>query len=152
MRPVIHYRIRKMESGDIPIVSEIERNSFPSPWSELSFRSELRNPMTECIVADASGEIIGYLCVSMVLDEAHLLTFGVSPLWRRRGVGRSMMVYILDMLRGSGIRNLFLEVRPSNQPAIRLYESLGFSRIGLRRGYYSFPREDAIVMMKGLSP
>jgi ribosomal-protein-alanine N-acetyltransferase len=141
-----------MSPGDLPIVSEIERNSFSSPWSELSFRSELQNPLTECIVADASGEVIGYLCVSIVLDEAHLLTLGVSPLWRRKGVGRSMMLYILDLLRGYGVRKLFLEVRTSNQPAIRLYESLGFNRIGLRRGYYSFPREDAIVMMKGLSP
>jgi len=152
MKPAMHYRIRKMDAWDIPIVSEIERNSFPSPWSELSFRSELQNPLTACVVADAGGEVIGYLCVSMVLDEAHLLTFGVSPLWRRRGVGRSMMVYILDMLRGSGIRNLFLEVRPSNHPALRLYESLGFRRIGLRRGYYSFPKEDAMVMVKVLYP
>ena len=147
----MHVRIREMTDEDIPVVAEIERNSFPSPWSEVSFRSELHNPMTRCLVADAGGEITGYICVSVVLDEAHLLTFGVSYLWRRRGVGRALLGHVLDELSRLGVDRLFLEVRRSNRAAINLYRSMGFSEVGVRKRYYSFPREDAIVMMKSLS-
>ncbi|RMG02120.1 MAG: ribosomal-protein-alanine N-acetyltransferase [Nitrospirae bacterium] len=146
------YRVRNMAPSDIPIVAEIERNSFISPWSEVSFRSELENPLSECFVADADGDVIGYICSSFVLDEGHLLTFGVSPLWRRRGVGRRLLWYVLQLMRSRGVKRFYLEVRPSNLPALRLYESEGFQKIGIRRGYYSFPKEDAIVMMKMLSP
>ncbi len=135
-----------MTVSDIPEVTAIEKESFSIPWSEASFFSELNNPASICRVALAGDYLIGYVCASCILDEGHILNLAVRPDYRRKGTGRMLALSILKELRARGCKKIFLEVRASNTAAIRLYESIGFRMVGLRRGYYFLPREDAVIM------
>ncbi|NOZ26163.1 MAG: ribosomal protein S18-alanine N-acetyltransferase [Nitrospirae bacterium] len=142
--------IRDMTVSDLAEVTAIENESFSTPWSEASFLSELDNPGSVCLVALANGSLIGYVCASCIFDEGHILNLAVRPDCRRRGVGRMLVLTVLRRLREIGCKKVFLEVRTSNTAAIGLYESIGFRMLGLRRGYYHFPKEDAVVMVLNL--
>ncbi len=140
-------RIREMTASDIAEVTAIENESFSTPWSEASFLSELGSTGSVCLVAVEDGSVIGYVCASCVLDEGHILNLAVRPDRRRMGVGRMLALSALKGLYSLGCRTVFLEVRESNTAAKRLYESIGFRVLGLRRDYYHRPREDAVVMV-----
>ncbi len=142
--------IREMTKADIDEVLEIEEASFPTPWSGESFAREIDNPCSFCHVALAGDVLIGYACASRILDEGHILNLAVRPDYRGRGIGKLLALSVLAKLVSSGCREVFLEVRTSNRTARRLYESLGFRMVGLRKGYYPLPREDAIIMKKEL--
>jgi ribosomal-protein-alanine N-acetyltransferase len=138
---------RAMTPGDLPSVAAVERVAYAFPWSEGIFRDCLRVGYL-CRVAVLEGEIVCYGIVAMGAGEAHLLNLCVRENLRGRGVGRQMLMLLLERARQAGMEAVFLEVRPSNPRAIALYESVGFRQVGLRPGYYQAEsgREDALVL------
>jgi ribosomal-protein-alanine N-acetyltransferase len=145
-------RFRPMSLADVPIVASVERASYAFPWSEGVFRDCVRVGYF-CRVIEAAGEVAGYGIMSCGAGEAHILNVCVRHDLRSGGVGRRLMLFLLDRARELRMQDVFLEVRPSNAVAIRLYEALGFARVGLRKGYYQAPggREDALVYKMILS-
>jgi [ribosomal protein S18]-alanine N-acetyltransferase len=141
--------VRVMQEADIAAVLRIERASYAFPWTEGIFRDCLRVHYT-CRVAEIGGAMVGYGILSVAAGEAHLLNLCVADAHRCRGIGRRLLSHLLLAAGGAGAREAFLEARPSNGSAIRLYQSLGFAQIGMRRGYYQAidGREDAIVLKR----
>jgi ribosomal-protein-alanine N-acetyltransferase len=141
--------LREMRMDDLPAVLEIERRSFALPWSRAFFEKELNTPFARLMVAvEESGprsQIVGYTCRWRVTDEVHLLNVSVHPERRGIGYGRELVTAVIDESVAAGARVVFLEVRAGNVVARRLYRSLGFRDLGIRRGYYG-PGQDAIVM------
>jgi len=146
-------RFRPMTLADVPAVATVERASYAFPWSEGVFRDCVRVGYF-CRVIDAAGEVGGYGIMSFGAGEAHILNVCVRNDLRSGGVGRRLMLFLLERARELHMQDVFLEVRPSNSVAIRLYETLGFVRVGLRKGYYQAPggREDALVYKLVLTP
>jgi [ribosomal protein S18]-alanine N-acetyltransferase len=146
-------RFRPMSLADVAAVAAVERASYAFPWSEGVFRDCVRVGYF-CRVIEAAGEVGGYGIMSCGAGEAHILNICVRSDLRSGGVGRRLMHYLLDRARELHMQDVFLEVRPSNTVAIKLYEGLGFNRVGLRKGYYqaSAGREDALVYKLALGP
>lgn len=144
--------IRPMHELDVPVVVAIERSSYQFPWSEGIFRDCLRVGYI-CRVAEVGSDIAGYGIMSVGAGEAHVLNVCVRDEYRGRGLARKVLSYLLDRARSAGMYEAFLEVRPSNTAAARLYHSLGFEQVGVRRGYYQATngREDAAVLRRILS-
>ncbi len=144
--------IRPMHELDVPTVVAIERAGYQFPWSEGIFRDCLRVGYT-CRVVDCGGEIAGYGIMSVGAGEAHILNVCIREEYRCRGLARKLLLYLLDRARAAGMYEAFLEVRPTNTVASRLYLSLGFEQVGIRRGYYqaTVGREDACVLRRVLS-
>ena len=143
--------IRTMTESDVPAVMRIERDSYQFPWTEGIFRDCLRVGYA-CRVAESGGEMLGYAVMSSGAGEAHILNLCVRSDARCAGIGRQLINYMLRRARLAGMTEAFLEVRPSNTVAARLYESLGFQQVGTRRGYYQAAggREDAAVLRLNL--
>ena len=141
--------LRDMRRDDLPTVLDIERRSFSQPWSRAFFEKELATPFARLIVAVEAGRagptVVGYICRWRVTDEVHILNVAVHPDRRGRGFGRLLLEGTLGEARSSRARIVYLEVRAGNVVARRLYRSLGFRELGVRRGYYG-PGQDAIVM------
>lgn len=139
--------IRPMTEPDVSDVVAIERASYQFPWSEGIFRDCLRVGYV-CRVVALRGETVGYGVMSVGAGEAHILNLCVHAEVRCRGIGRRLLAYLVDRAAASGMGEAYLEVRPSNTGAIRLYQSLGFEQVGIRRGYYQAVggREDAAVL------
>lgn len=142
--------MRFMKKDDIPQIVTIESCSFPSPWSQQAFLNELQNKFAVYFVAIHDGRLVGYAGMWLFAGEAHVTTIAVHPDFRRRGLGKMLMQTLIGYARGQGADTMVLEVRPSNIPAINLYNSLGFRNIGWRKNYYIETREDALVMMCNL--
>ena len=144
-------RFRAMTPFDVPGVGAVERASYPYPWSEGIFRDCLRVGYL-CRVAENDGEIVAYGIVAMGAGEAHVLNICVAGHVRGRGIGRRMLMLLIERSVQAGMQDVFLEVRPSNLHAIALYQSLGFIEVGRRRGYYQAEvgREDALVLKLSL--
>ena len=145
--------IRPMNELDIPMVVSIERSAYQFPWSEGIFRDCLRVGYI-CRVVDAGGDMGGYGIMSVGAGEAHILNVCIREEYRGRGYARKMLLFLMDRARAAGMREAFLEVRPSNIAAARLYHSMGFEQVGVRRGYYqaTVGREDAAVLRRILLP
>ncbi len=143
--------IRPMTEADVGQVFAIERASYQFPWSEGIFRDCLRVGYV-CRVLSADGQVIGYGVMSVGAGEAHVLNLCVADEYRCRGLGRRMLAYLLERGAAAGMSEAFLEVRPSNTAAIRLYLAVGFEQVGMRRGYYQAVggREDAAVLRLSL--
>lgn len=141
-----------MYEFDVPVVVAIERAAYQFPWSEGIFRDCLRVGYV-CRVIDAGGQSAGYGIMSAGAGEAHILNVCVRDEFRGRGFARKVMLYLLDRARAAGLHEAFLEVRPSNTAAAKLYSSLGFEQMGVRRGYYQATagREDAAVLRRILA-
>lgn len=146
-------RFRPMLVPDIPAVAAVERASYLFPWSEGVFRDCVRVGYL-CRVVEADGEVAGYGIMSFGAGEAHILNICIRSDLRGAGVGRKLMDFLLARARDEHMQEVFLEVRPSNTIAIRLYEILGFTRIGVRKAYYQSTggREDALVYKLELRP
>jgi ribosomal-protein-alanine N-acetyltransferase len=145
-----HVAISAMQMEDISRVLEIEQASFPTPWPRDAFVHELRENRLACyLVARVLHQIVGYTGMWIILDEAHVTTIAVDPHHRRRRIGERLLVALLDESMRRGARWVTLEVRKSNEPAKAMYRKYGFKEIGIRKGYYSDNREDAIVMWTG---
>ena len=143
--------IRSMNELDIPVVAAIEKSAYQFPWSEGIFRDCLRVGYV-CRVVDVDGDMGGYGIMSVGAGEAHILNVCIRDEYRSRGLARKILSYLLERARTVGMREAFLEVRPSNIAASRLYHSMGFEQVGIRRGYYqaSVGREDAAVLRRVL--
>lgn len=139
--------IRPMTEADVAEVFAVERASYQFPWSEGIFRDCLRVGYV-CRVLALESRVLGYGVMSVGAGEAHILNLCVSDAYRCRGLGRRMLAYLLERGAAAGMGEAFLEVRPSNTAAIRLYQAIGFEQVGMRRGYYQAVggREDAAVL------
>jgi ribosomal-protein-alanine N-acetyltransferase len=148
--PVVpEFHTAEMDVRHIPAILEIERRSFPTPWSERAFMSELtQNAYAHYIVALHGDRVIGYAGMWLILDEAHVTNIAVHPDYRGRHVGELLLGDLERRARAQGCTRMTLEVRPSNAVAQRLYRKHGFAPRGLRPGYYTDTREDAIIMWK----
>jgi [ribosomal protein S18]-alanine N-acetyltransferase len=142
--------LRRLELRDLNAIEEIERNSYPTPWSRSMFASELAKPSSLCLGAfeAETGRLIGYLIISRYVDAWHVMNVAVAPAHRRQGIASLLLNRLFELTAGRGRRGYTLEVRVSNTGAIRLYEELGFRPRGVRRGYYTDNREDALIMWK----
>lgn len=123
-----------------------ESYTYGSPWSVRQFKDTLESGHVFYIVAEWNGEIIGFLVASMLQTEVEIYNLVVSKSYKRRGIGTALINEMKRMMRVNGITELYLEVRVSNEPAILLYKNLGFQPVGVRKNYYSNPREDAVVL------
>jgi ribosomal-protein-alanine N-acetyltransferase len=143
-----------MVEEDLPSVLEIENISYPNPWRLSSFKGEIENrPISNpyVIIYRPLEKIIGYIIYWHKRNEVQISNIAISPDYRQLGVGEGVLRKALLEMRHKGAEFVFLEVRPSNLAARRLYEKLGFMILGLRKEYYRIPSEDAIVMGKSLS-
>lgn len=138
--------IRPMRREDVPTVCAVDRLCFTCHWSEYTFLAELTNTVGYYRVADVEGKIAGYIGSHLILDEAHITTFGVHPHARRYHIGERLLVDVLEEAVRSGCRRITLEVRESNVGAQALYRKYGFSPISRRKRYYPDNNEDALVM------
>jgi ribosomal-protein-alanine N-acetyltransferase len=143
----------QMVAADLPQVLEIERLSFPNPWTAGLFLHELKLSFSRLHLArKANGDrrLLGFVCWWVIGDEIHVLNLAVHPDARRSGTGRALVEHVLEDAGARGAVSVSLEVRPDNEAATGLYRSLGFSNIGLRRNYYG-QGEDAAIMERRLA-
>ncbi len=139
--------IGDMTLEDVASAHEIERLSFATPWPAYAFEQELRgNRLARYLAAHVGDRLVAFGGLWMMVDEAHVTTISVHPEWRRLGIGRRLMLALLELAVGIGARRMTLEVRPSNVGARALYADFGFAITGRRPGYYSDDGEDALVM------
>ena len=146
--------LRRLEMRDLDRIEEVERESYPTPWSRSMFAGELAKPSSICLGAfDTESEaLVGYLIISRYVDAWHVMNIAVAPSERRRGIAQDLLERLFEVTANDSRRGYTLEVRVSNANAIRLYERLGFQARGLRRGYYTDNREDALIMWKDPLP
>jgi ribosomal-protein-alanine N-acetyltransferase len=143
--------IRPVSSdADIDDILRIETISFTNPWTREMYLSELehRDVSFFYIACDAVGEAVGFCSCWLVLDEIHINNLAVLPEHRRGGVASALIEHVLKEGRSRGARRATLEVRRSNEPARKLYEKFGFAVTGVRRGYYTKPDEDALILWR----
>ena len=144
--------LRRLALADLRTIEEIERRSYRTPWSRSMFAGELAKPSSICLGAfDAdgdSGKLVGYLIVSRYVDAWHVMNVAVDPDHRGRGIATMLLERLFELTADDARRGYTLEVRVSNATAIGLYERLGFEARGVRRGYYTDNREDALIMWK----
>ena len=136
-----------MVEEDIPEIMGIERSSFSTPWSEISFLGEVYKKNAFSNVSLFEENVIGYICVNYLLHESHILNLAVHELFRRRGVATILMNDTLKALKRRGCVFMYLEVRASNTGAQIFYERFGFKVESIRKKYYTNPDEDALLMM-----
>jgi ribosomal-protein-alanine N-acetyltransferase len=143
--PALAYR--PMAARDVDAVIAIERAVYPFPWTPGNFRDAL-DAGNACWLAHLEGELAGYGVMLVAAGEAHLLNLGVAPAWQRQGIGRCLLQFLIAAAKKDGAQIMYLEVRPSNRPALALYARLGFTGVGRRKRYYPCHdgREDALVM------
>ena len=147
LRPMVS--IRPMTEADLDAVLAIEQSCFPRAWTREHFLAELGQSRSISVVAEQSGQVAGYLCLTVLLDEAEILDVAVNPVLQRGGIGASLLAWACDEARRRGATVLRLEVRATSSPAIALYERFGFVRSGLRKAYYE-NNIDALLMDRKL--
>jgi [ribosomal protein S18]-alanine N-acetyltransferase len=140
--------IRRLRLADIPLVEQVERRSYQTPWSRTMFAGEIAKATSRCFGAFEGDRLVGYLIVSRYVDAWHVMNVAVDEPYRRQGIAQRMLGDLFAQTTGDGTRGCTLEVRVSNHGAIRLYERLGFRPTGIRRAYYTDNREDALVMWR----
>lgn len=146
-------KLRAMEEQDVAMVAAIERAAYPFPWSATIFRDCIRVGYN-CWLAEVEGTVTGYFILSVAGGEAHVLNLCVAPEWQGRGIGRMLLTRLVQLARYHRVKVIFLEVRPSNDKARRLYDRAGFVEVGRRPSYYpgTAQREDAVIMSLALGP
>jgi ribosomal-protein-alanine N-acetyltransferase len=141
-------RIRRLELHDLNAIETIEKRAYPTPWSRSMFASELAKPTSICLGAFEGEELVGYVVNSRYVDAWHVMNVAVDPERQRRGIATALLERLFELTADDERRGYTLEVRMSNEGAIRLYEHLGFEPRGIRRGYYTDNREDALIMWR----
>lgn len=126
----------------------VEHRAYEFPWTESIFKDCLKAGYSAWLLEDDEGTVIGYGMLSFAVDEAHVLNLCVDPLLQGRGWGRRMLDHLMKLARAASCVIVLLEVRKSNKAALKLYEGVGFQRLGVRKGYYPARqgREDALVL------
>jgi ribosomal-protein-alanine N-acetyltransferase len=142
--------IREVTEGDIGNILEIEKRSFVSPWTQGMFEEALSSPISTNFIMEADRNLLGYIMLYAVADEAHILNLATHPDHRREGSASKLIGHTLDYCVRIGVSDFFLEVRESNHGAKNLYRKLGFEVIGRRKRYYTETNEDALVMQLSL--
>lgn len=139
--------VRAFCEVDLDRVTEIETTIYTHPWTRGNFVDSIKAGYT-CRVMEVAGELIGYGVMKVAVREAHLLNLSIATQWQRKGYGRSLLLYFIELARRSDALQMLLEVRVSNDAGRSLYESMGFQRVAVRPGYYPAAngREDAILM------
>lgn len=140
--------IRQMKKEDILQLAELEKLCFSDPWSISAFEYELKNPLSLWLVAADGETVAGYVGSQTVMDESDMMNVAVAPAYRRKGIAEKLILALIERLKEHQSHCLTLEVRVSNDPAIALYQKLGFLQVGRRPGYYRNPREDALILRK----
>ena len=140
--------IIKMSDAHVAQVAQLEKLCFSAPWSVNAVASELTNPLSLWLVAMDSGTVAGYVGSQTVMGEADMMNVAVHPDYRRQGIAEALIQSLIAQLAEKGTYSLTLEVRASNEPAIALYQKLGFVLVGRRPNYYRNPREDALILRK----
>ncbi len=141
---------RRLELRDLNAIETIERDSYPTPWSRSMFAGELAKPSSISLGAfePDTRDLLGYLIISRYVDAWHVMNVAVDPDLHRRGIATALLNRLFELTADDERRGYTLEVRVSNEDAIRLYEKLGFESRGVRRGYYTDNREDALIMWR----
>ncbi|MBQ8382653.1 MAG: ribosomal protein S18-alanine N-acetyltransferase [Clostridia bacterium] len=139
----VTFEITPITPADLPRLMELERASFSDPWSESAMAATLEIPVVRALAARSAGMLVGFVIAYLIPPEGEIADICVAPEARGTGVGSLLMRTLMEH---SDCTQFYLEVRASNLPAQKLYEKLGFQRIGLRKGYYDRPREDAVLM------
>src|SRR5438552_1268147 len=141
--------VRPLAITDLNDIEAIEKRAYRTPWSRSMFASELAKGTSICLGAFEGERLVGYIVNSRYVDAWHVMNLAVDPEFQRRGIATRLLERLFELTGGDPEgRGYTLEVRVSNEDAIRLYEKLGFERRGLRRGYYTDNREDAVVMWR----
>jgi [ribosomal protein S18]-alanine N-acetyltransferase len=142
--------IRRLSLHDLDAIERIENAVYPTPWSRSMFAGELAKPSSLSLggTDPDTGRLIAYLIVSRYVDAWHIMNLAVDPMWRRQGVASRLLDELFALTADDPRRGYTLEVRVSNLTAIALYEHFGFEASGVRRGYYTDNREDALIMWK----
>jgi ribosomal-protein-alanine N-acetyltransferase len=140
--------IRRLQLRDLTAIDEIERSAYPTPWSRSMFAGELAKPSSICLGAFAEERLVGYLIVSRYVDAWHVMNVAVASDRQRLGIASSLLEQLFELTREDDRRGYTLEVRVSNTGAIALYQRVGFEPRGVRRGYYTDNREDALIMWR----
>jgi ribosomal-protein-alanine N-acetyltransferase len=140
--------IRPLQLRDLTAIEEIERNAYPTPWSRSMFAGELSKPSSICLGAFEEESLLGYLITSRYVDAWHVMNVAVAPNRQRQGVASTLLGRLFELTASDDRRGYTLEVRVSNAAAIALYERVGFEPRGVRRGYYTDNREDALIMWR----
>lgn len=143
--------IRKGTKEDIEAIYNIELESFSVPWSLESITKELENEMAYYVVAEEEGQVLGYAGLWNVVGEGQITNIAVRPSGRRKGIGKKLVEGLIAYGKEKSLEVLILEVRQSNEAAIKLYSGAGFKEIGKRKNYYTKPTEDALLMALTLS-
>lgn len=140
--------LREMTLADLPTVLAIEHTSYFTPWTKSLFVESMQSPQQVCQVLLVDDQLVAYMVVANIIDEADLLNIAVDPRWRQQGLARYFIEQQKHTLALQGMARFFLEVNVENTAAIRLYEQLGFSVVGRRKGYYPSAAglQDALVM------
>ena len=138
----------RMDETHVEQVARLEADCFSNPWSLHSITSELNNPLSLWFVAIEGDKVVGYVGSQFVLDEADMMNLAVSENYRHQRIGENLVNVLVEHLKKRFVKSLTLEVRISNEPAIHLYEKLGFLQVGCRPRYYVNPREDALILRK----
>ena len=132
-------------------IIEIENASFPVPWSAIAFEEEINKSISNLWAMISEQRVLAYICFWMFDREIHILNFAVHAQKRNMGLGKALLRNVIEAGAGDGIENLWLEVRPSNIPALSIYKKFGFIEAGHRKAYYSDNREDAVIMVLNLA-
>jgi ribosomal-protein-alanine N-acetyltransferase len=143
--------IRSLGLSDLGDIEAIERRAYRTPWSRSMFASELSKSTSICLGAFENDRLVGYTINSRYVDAWHVMNVAVDPDWHHRGIATALLTRLFDLTEADAQRGYTLEVRVSNQDAIDLYEKLGFEARGVRRGYYTDNREDALIMWRDVS-
>jgi [ribosomal protein S18]-alanine N-acetyltransferase len=147
--PRVRVDIRRLTLGDLSDIERLEQRVYPTPWSRSMFAGELAKPSSICVGAfDETERLVGYLVVSRYVDAWHIMNIAVDLGVRRLGVASRLLDALFELTVGGGRRGYTLEVRVTNKAAIALYERYGFETSGMRRGYYTDNREDALIMWR----
>ncbi len=143
-------KIIPMEIPHIPAVARIDKMCFSIPWSEKAYSDEFANPNSYTFIACIGDDVIGFVNASIVLDECTINNIAILPNYRKKGIAPLLLITLENTCRERGANSITLEVRISNHAARRLYKKAGFDDVGLRKGFYKKPYEDAILMTKYL--
>ncbi len=137
----------RSKPGDVSGIFALESEIFPDPWTERDITTAITEAGSMCYTAKEGDRVIAYILGRVITPEGELYRIAVAPDKRQRGIAYRLLDYAVKTERGKGLESLFLEVRCNNAPAIALYKAYGFFEIGIRKGYYKNPPDDAIVML-----
>lgn len=144
------FEIIDCDRSHLPALCELEKRCFSDAWTEDALASQLPDRFHSFIAAKSGDGLLGYVCMTHIIDEAEISNVAVDPVYRRQGIGAALVAEMLSRADQMGMERIMLEVRESNVPAKVLYERHGFVPYGKRKNYYENPREDAVLMMKNM--